>query len=107
MSASRSAAGWSNNPNRSCEDSAPSQCLLRLARAAAVVIHAGTLRGPAEKLPFIGNAYFIMSCVQSGRERIVGRGEPQDSQGRLVEFRMSAAAPYDGFQQLAVGADGH
>src|SRR5271163_1799425 len=68
---------------------------------------AGALRGAAQELPFVRNAYFIMLGGQFTRKRIKRRGELQNSHGGLVDFRVPAAAPNDGLQELSVGTDGH
>src|ERR1700716_1752325 len=68
---------------------------------------ARTLRGAAQELPFVRNAYFIVFDAQLARKRIKGRRELQDSHGSFVEFRVPAAAPNEGLQEPAVGTDGH
>src|SRR6266404_1451096 len=65
------------------------------------------LRSPAEELPLVRDAYLIVLDGQLPRKRIEGRRELQDPHGGLVDFLMPAAAPNDGFQEPAVGPDGH
>src|SRR5450631_4136156 len=67
---------------------------------------AGALRGAAQKLPLVGDTYFIMFAGEVARKRIKRGGKLQYSHRSLVDFRMPAAAPNDGFQEFAVGSDG-
>src|SRR5216684_7131466 len=67
----------------------------------------GALRGAAQELPFVRNAYFVVLGGQFARKRIKRRRKLQDSHGGLVDFGVPAAAPNHGLQELAVGTDGH
>src|SRR3984893_13389421 len=69
--------------------------------------HRAPLRGAAQELPLVRDAYFVMLRGQHGGKRIVRRGQLQNAHGSLIDFRVAAAAPDDGLQQLAVGADSH
>src|SRR5277367_760203 len=68
---------------------------------------AGALRAAAQELPFVRDAYLIMFGGQVTRKRVIRRGELQDSHRGLVDFRVAAAAPNDGLQELPIGTDGH
>src|SRR6202789_3672119 len=65
------------------------------------------LRGAFQELPFVRNADFVVFGGQLAREGIKRSRELQDSHRALVDFRMPAAAPNHGLQELAVGTNGH